>query len=53
MPKGFENCVKRNGKVHTATGPSKRFKLKAGEYRRYCTIGGRTFLGHRKKKKKD
>lgn len=51
MPKGFENCVKNGGEVRTAKGPSKSFKLNAGEYRRYCYTGGKTYLGHKKKKK--
>jgi len=52
MPKAFERCVKAGGKVRTAKGPSKRFKLKAGEYRHYCYINGKTYLGHKKKVKK-
>ena len=52
MPKGFDNCVKNGGEVRTATGPSKRFKLKAGQYRHYCYTGGKTWLGHKKTKKK-
>jgi hypothetical protein len=45
MPKGFDNCVKRGGKVWTE-------KLSGGRYRHVCRIGGKKFLGHVKKRKK-
>jgi hypothetical protein len=51
MPKAFENCVKNGGDVRTAKGPSKRFKLKKGQYRRYCYSGGKLFLGEAKEKR--
>lgn len=50
MPKGFTQCAAKGGKIRTASGPSDRFKLKEGEYRHYCYIGGKTCLGEKKKK---
>lgn len=50
MPKEFEDCVKRGGKVRTVTGPSEKHGLKKGEYVRYCTINGKTYRGEKKKK---
>jgi len=44
MPKAFDNCVKRGGRVRT-------IKLSNGRYRKICYIGGKSYLGHIKKKK--
>jgi hypothetical protein len=46
MPKPFENCVKRGGRVRTK-------KMSNGRYRRICYLNGKAYLGHIKKKKKD
>ncbi|MFW6120246.1 MAG: hypothetical protein ACOC80_05025 [Petrotogales bacterium] len=51
MPKDFENCVKRGGKVRTVSGPSKKHGLDKNEYVKYCTIDGKTYRGEVKKKK--
>ena len=53
MPKAFDNCRKRGGKIRTASGPSKRFNLKAGEYRHYCWKKGmkKEAWGYKKKRK--
>lgn len=53
IPKEFEDCVRRGGKVRTESGPSKKHGLKKDEYVRYCTIGGKTYRGEVKKKKQD
>jgi len=53
IPKAFENCVKKGGKVRTVSGPSKEHGLKKGEYVKYCTIGGKSYRGEVKKKKQD
>ena len=45
MPAGFLKCVANNGKVRT-------IKLSDNKYRHKCTIGGKTYLGHIKTKKK-
>ncbi|GAG58733.1 unnamed protein product [marine sediment metagenome] len=45
MPIGFERCVKAGGKVRT-------MKLGGDKYRHICTIKGKRYLGHIKKKKK-
>jgi len=45
MPAGFENCVKRGGKVRTVSGPDKSHGLKAGQYCRYCIIDGKSYRG--------
>lgn len=53
MPKGFENCVKRGGKVRRVSGPSKKHGLEKNEYVNYCTIDGKTYRGEVKKKKSE
>ena len=45
MPAGFEKCRKGGGEITT-------IKLSGGRYRHICTIRGKKFLGHIKKKKK-
>lgn len=45
MPKAFDRCVRRKGRVRT-------LKLSGGRYRRICYIGGKSYLGHVKTKKK-
>lgn len=45
MPKAFDNCIKRGGRVRTLT-------LSRNRYRRICYIGGKSYLGHVKTKKK-
>lgn len=52
MPKAFNECVKKGGKVRTKRGPSKEHGLKAGEYVKYCFIDGKSYRGHVSKKKK-
>jgi len=46
MPEAFNNCVNNNGKVRTVSGPSKEHGLKAGQYVKFCTLGGKTYRGH-------
>jgi len=45
MPQPFLNCVKKGGKVRTK-------KLSSGRYFHICIIGGKTYKGEIKKKKK-
>lgn len=45
MPKGFESCVKRGGRIRTK-------KLSGGKYMHICFIGGKSYAGHVKKSKK-
>ena len=45
VPKAFLKCVSNGGKVRT-------IKLSDNKYRHKCTIGGKTYLGHIKTKKK-
>ena len=45
MPKKFDACISAGGKVRT-------IKLSDNKYRHKCTIGGKTYLGHIKTKKK-
>ena len=45
MPKPFDNCVTKGGKVRTKT-------LSKGKYKRVCTIGGKTYEGYIRTKKK-
>lgn len=53
MPKAFESCVKRGGKVRTITSADKigkRVGLAKGEYMHVCFKGGKMFLGEKKHK---
>jgi len=45
MPKGFDNCVKKGGRVRT-------LKLKGRKYVRLCWLDGKSYRGHIKTKKK-
>lgn len=45
MPKAFESCVKRGGRVRTK-------KLSGGKYIHICFIDGKSYSGEVKKKKK-
>lgn len=46
MPKAFLKCVKDGGKVRTLS-------LQKNKYKRICTIGGKTYQGEVKTKKKN
>lgn len=50
MPAAFDKMVKAGGKVHTVTGPSKQFGLKAGEYMHVAFMNGNMERGNVKKK---
>ena len=52
MPKAFEDCVKKGGRVRTLTGPDKKFGLRKGQYRHICYLGKNSYMGHIKTKKK-
>jgi len=52
MPKSFDKCVRRGGKVRTITGKNAHFEVPEGHYRRICMIDGKTTKGHLKLKKK-
>lgn len=52
MPRDFERCVKRGGKVRTVSGPSKKHGLGKGEYVRFCYIGGKAYRGEKRKNKR-
>ena len=45
MPKAFENCVKRGGKVITKT-------LKGNKYIHICYLNGKSYAGEVKTKKR-
>ena len=45
MPKTFDNCVVKGGYIKT-------IQKGKGKYQRICIIGGKTFKGEIKKKKK-
>lgn len=44
MPKAFDSCVKRGGRVRTKT-------LEGNKYMRICFIGGESFADHVKTSK--
>lgn len=46
MPRAFENCVKKGGKVRTK-------KLKKGRYQYICYLNGEAYPGEVHKKKGD
>jgi len=46
MPAAFESCVKRGGRVRTKT-------LSGNRYMRICYIGGKSFAGEVKTRKKE
>lgn len=52
MPKGFDQCVRNNGKVRTMSGPDDEFGLTAGQYKHICIINGEIHQGHVKTKGK-
>ena len=45
MPKAFEDCVRKGGKVRT-------IKLGTNKYRHICILKGKTYQGHIKTRKK-
>lgn len=45
MPKGFENCVKKGGRVRTK-------KLSGNRYVRICYLNDKSYMGEIRKKKK-
>lgn len=45
MPKSFDSCVKRGGRVRTK-------KLSGNRYIRLCFIGGKSYAGEARHKKK-
>lgn len=44
MPKAFENCVKKGGRVRTK-------KLSGGRYQKFCFLNGKSYAGEVHKKK--
>jgi len=49
MPKEFESCRKRGGQIRTIKGPSKRWNVPKGKYRRICFLkSGKTYKGYLK-----
>jgi len=45
MPKAFDSCRKRGGRIRTK-------ELSGGKYMHICFIGGKSYAGEVKKKKK-
>lgn len=45
MPKAFDECVRRGGRVRTKSLPK-------GKYMRVCSKGGNSYAGHVKTAKK-
>ena len=46
MPKAFEECIRKGGKVRTK-------RLKGGRYQHICILNGKTYAGEVKKRKKN
>lgn len=44
MPKEFDECVRKGGKVRTR-------KLKGGRYQHICILNGKVYVGEVKKRK--
>ena len=51
MPKDFEECRRRGGKIRRVSGPSEEHGLDENEWVNYCTINGRSIRGEVKTKK--
>ena len=51
MPKAFEACIRKKGKVRTVSGPSPDHGLKKGEYVKYCVLKGKAYRGYVQKSK--
>jgi hypothetical protein len=51
MPKSFEDCVKKGGKVRTIAGANKAFGVTKGKYVRVCFLKGKMFRGEVKTNK--
>ena len=49
MPRSFDNCVKRGGRVRRISGPNSRHGLRKGEYVNVCFLKGKSYRGHIKK----
>jgi hypothetical protein len=45
MPKEFDECVKKGGRVRTVSGPNPDHGLKKGEYVRYCFLDRKVYRG--------
>lgn len=45
MPAGFNRCVKMGGRVRTK-------RLSGGRFQRFCFLGGKSFAGEIKKRKR-
>ena len=45
MPAGFDKCRKQGGKIRTVN-------LKGGKYKHVCYIGGKSYPGYTKTKKR-
>lgn len=52
MPKQFNNCRKRGGRIRTLSGPRKNPPLRENQYMHVCFFGGKMYLGEIKNKKK-
>lgn len=46
MPKDFDRCVEKKGKVRRVSGPNKEHGLKAGQFVNYCVLDGKSYRGH-------
>lgn len=52
MPKQFENCIAKKGRVRRISGPNERFGLKKGQYINICFLGKEMYRGELRTKKK-
>lgn len=50
MPKEFEDCISKGGKVRTISGPNKLYNIGKGEYIKICVHGNKVYRGHTHKK---
>ena len=51
MPKAFDACRSRGGRIRRFTGPDKRYGVPAGHYRNVCFLGKIAAQGHLHKMK--
>jgi hypothetical protein len=52
MPKEFNECVEKGGRVRTLSGPDEEHGLKENQYMHICYLGKESFAGEVKTKKK-
>lgn len=53
MPKSFDECQSKGGRIRTVSGPNKTHGLGKGEYVHFCFLNGKSYRGDVKTKGKE